>query len=202
MIKRKGALKVKDLKDIIENVKNDKSSDFDNFPDIELYMDQVIACMAKQNISFSDGENLTPAMINNYIKAGLLPRANGKRYTREHLAYLSMIFRLKQVLSVKETDTLLKDGMKEKSTGEYYRNFIGKTKEYIGELSSELDAAGEDAIADMALSAALKSYIYKTAAEYLIAKIDAENSAADEKAKKEKKEKDKEKKEKDKDKDK
>ena len=48
-------------------------------PDIEFYMDQVISFMTRQHIGLEDGELLTPAMVNNYIKHGLLPRAKGKK---------------------------------------------------------------------------------------------------------------------------
>ena len=44
---------------------------------------------------------LTPAMINNYIKDRLIPRAEAKKYTPAHLALLIMIGTLKQVLSIR-----------------------------------------------------------------------------------------------------
>lgn len=59
---------------------------WESLPDIPLYMDQVVSYLARQLISFGEGDSLTPAMINNYIKDGLLARANGKKYDQEHLA--------------------------------------------------------------------------------------------------------------------
>ena len=58
-------------------------------PDIGLYMDQLISYMPRQLIHYGEGEALTSAMVNNYIKDGALPRADGKRYSRTHLAPLS-----------------------------------------------------------------------------------------------------------------
>ena len=49
-------------------------------PDIALYMDQIISFMPRQLIHFDESEALTSAMVNNYIKDGLVPRAEGKRY--------------------------------------------------------------------------------------------------------------------------
>ena len=69
------------------------------FPDIGLYKDQVLSYMYRQLINFEEGGQLTSAMVNNYIKDGLLPRADGKKYSREHLAGLTRV-PLKQVLSV------------------------------------------------------------------------------------------------------
>ena len=45
-------------------------------------------------------------MVNNYIKDGVVPRAEGKRYHAEHLAYLTMVCVLKQVLAVKDAALL------------------------------------------------------------------------------------------------
>ena len=41
-------------------------------------------------------------MVNNYIKDGHLPRAEGKRYSKAHLAYLTELCALKTVLPVRE----------------------------------------------------------------------------------------------------
>lgn len=62
-------------------------------------------------------------MINNYIKDGLLPRANDKKYSREHLACLLMIARLKQTLSVKDTGLLLKSDIADGSIEDYFNGF-------------------------------------------------------------------------------
>lgn len=70
-------------------------------------MDQLISYMPRQLIHYGEGEALTSAMVNNYIKDGALPRADGKRYSRTHLAYLTAICALKQVLSVKDAGALL-----------------------------------------------------------------------------------------------
>ena len=39
-------------------------------PDIGLYMDQLISYMPRQLIHYGEGESLTSAMVNNYIKDG------------------------------------------------------------------------------------------------------------------------------------
>ena len=77
-------------------------------PDLGLYMDQVITYI-EQQLKPLYGEAaknlLTPAMINNYVKSGLLHRPQGKKYNREHLALLMMIVTLKPVASM---DDILK----------------------------------------------------------------------------------------------
>ena len=50
---------------------------WDELPDIPLYMDQVVSYLARQISGLGEAGALTPAMINNYMKDGLLERANG-----------------------------------------------------------------------------------------------------------------------------
>ena len=94
-----------ELKHILET---QRPADWEKLPDISLYMDQVIAYLPRQQIRFGEGEEMTSAMVNNYIKDGLLPRAEGKRYNRTHLAYRTAISALKQVLSVKVMAVLIR----------------------------------------------------------------------------------------------
>lgn len=81
------------------------------FPDMELYMDQAAAFMNKKLEIYQKNENepvMTKAMISNYVKHDMLPKPNKKKYSREHLAMLTMIFYLKGVLQVQEIESLMK----------------------------------------------------------------------------------------------
>jgi len=79
-------------------------------PDLGLYMDQVITYIEHQ-LEPLYGEAakslLTPSMINNYVKSGLVPRPVGKKYYREHLALLMMIVTLKPVASMDDIARLI-----------------------------------------------------------------------------------------------
>ena len=68
---------------------------WDALQDIPLYMDQVLTYMDRQLIKADGSDSLTSAMVNNYTKSGLVPRAAGKKYSRDHLAYLTAICILK-----------------------------------------------------------------------------------------------------------
>lgn len=79
-------------------------------PDIGLYMDQVQTYIDRQLALYRRDENdrlLTPAMINNYIKDNVIPRAEIKKYNPTHLALLILIGTLKQVLSIPNLSNLL-----------------------------------------------------------------------------------------------
>lgn len=83
---------------------------WEELPDIDLYMDQVITLIDRYLsplVENSDGHIITAAMINNYVKLNIMPKPNKKRYERIHLAYLIVITILKQVLLISE----VKDGI-------------------------------------------------------------------------------------------
>lgn len=81
---------------------------WDELPDIELYMDQVINLVSKYLgpiLSHQDQPMLTKSMVNNYVKLGLIPAPVKKKYSRVHLAFLIAITLLKQVLTIPEIKT-------------------------------------------------------------------------------------------------
>lgn len=84
-----------------------KSTDI---PNIDLYMDQVTSFMEKQLKStkrYEDDKILTKTMINNYAKNDLLPAPDKKKYSKEHLLLLIFIYYFKNILSMKDIESLL-----------------------------------------------------------------------------------------------
>ncbi|MBQ5858850.1 MAG: DUF1836 domain-containing protein [Peptococcaceae bacterium] len=78
---------------------------WEELPDIELYMDQVITLIERYLTPLvweHDSKVITPAMINNYVKLNIMPKPIKKRYERTHLAYLIVITILKQVILITE----------------------------------------------------------------------------------------------------
>ena len=115
-----------ELMDLKERMEHERPAQWHELPDIALYMDQIIAYMPRQLIRFDDREALTSAMVNNYIKDGLVPRAAGKRYGPIHLGYLTAVCALKKVLSVRDIGILLRAGeARNKSPEELYQYFCG-----------------------------------------------------------------------------
>ena len=86
-------------------------------PDLGLYMDQVVTYIERQlEPLYGPAAKglLTPSMINNYVKSGLVQRPLGKKYYREHLAQLMMIITLKPVASMDNIARLIaRDGITE-----------------------------------------------------------------------------------------
>ncbi|MBM6613924.1 DUF1836 domain-containing protein [Desemzia sp. RIT804] len=78
---------------------------WDDLPDIDLYMDQVITLIENYLMIFNpthDKKIITSSMVNNYVKLKLIPKPVKKRYTKKHLAYLIAISILKQVITIPE----------------------------------------------------------------------------------------------------
>lgn len=72
---------------------------WNDFPDIDLYMDQLINLVNRYLKGFLPNP-LTPSMVNSYVKKGLLQRPEKKKYQRQHLAELMIISLFKSVYSL------------------------------------------------------------------------------------------------------
>ena len=82
----------------------------EDIPNIDLYMDQVTTFMESHLSStkrYPEDKILTKTMINNYAKNHLLPSPVKKRYTKEHVLLLIFIYYFKNILSIKDIETLL-----------------------------------------------------------------------------------------------
>jgi len=160
---------MKELTELIERLSSEQPADWDSLPDIELYRDQVLGYMRRQHSLQPEEAQLTGAMINNYIKIGLLPRANGKRYTKDHLVYLTAICSLKQVLSVGETDQLLKLQPNISDARGFYEEYLRNMEEAFRETSGKLNEnQTEEQLAAAALQLAISSYAEKLACQKIL----------------------------------
>lgn len=75
---------------------------WDELPDFELYMDQVLSLTGRylEGMPNPEGSKLTASMINNYVKVKIIPAPQGKRYSRRHVAYLLLLCVLKPILPI------------------------------------------------------------------------------------------------------
>lgn len=167
-------------------LQQDRPENWETLPDIELYMDQVVSYLPRQSVG-GKLPSMTSAMINNYVKDGLLPRACGKRYHKEHLIYLTAIGLLKNVLTVRDMKLLLDSEIREGEETAFYEKFLRGIDEAFAQVDGDIDPAlGEEELPQMAMRLALASCAAKTACEELVAIIRAKNPEEDPKAKKEK----------------
>ena len=100
--------------------------DWEDFPELPLYMDQVIYLMDQYLSPLpreAEQKAVTQAMINNYVKLGIIPRPNKKRYARVHLAFLVMVCVLKQTISTAEIKKLVPAELGEEEIRARYEAF-------------------------------------------------------------------------------
>lgn len=181
---------MEELLDLKKRMEQERPASWEQLPDIALYMDQIISFMPRQLIHFDDSEGLTSAMVNNYIKDGLVPRAEGKRYGPIHLGYLTAVCALKKVLSVKDTGKLIAAGKEitdspEKLYGYFCRALDHALEDTAGTLDENTP---RDELAKLALDLAMRSYANQLACARILELLQpAEAEQAKEKKSKPKK---------------
>ena len=115
---------------------------WEELPELELYMDQVVVLINKYLGGFGMS-SLTSSMINNYVKLKAVPAPHKKRYNRIHLAYLLMICSLKYTLSIPQIQKIIPIYETEEEVRCLYNNFFLNHKKTIDYLSGQFKAAFE-----------------------------------------------------------
>jgi len=160
-----------------ENIKESNPGEWNRLPEIYLYMDQVLTYMNKQLHLFERDENtclLSSSMINNYVKDGVLPRPNQKKYSREHLALLTVICMLKQVLAIQDIKTLIKALLQNTSKSEMYDRFSEAQVAAMKDISKrvmETASQGEADLTRLAIELSVEANARRTAAERILSEL-------------------------------
>lgn len=112
--------------------------DWESLPDLDLYMDQVITYLEKElsPLTVEEHEKLiTPFMINNYVKAKLIPNPIKKKYSKEHLGFILGICSVKQVLSISDISKL-RSRLKSDNIEDLYQIFIKNWQDNLHSIAS------------------------------------------------------------------
>lgn len=94
------------LHDIARYLRDYESSRWDVFPEFDLYMEQLLGCAGRPldfnglHLEGAEEQELTAHRVNNYVKQGIIPPPEGRRYSREHLSRLYILRMLKGMLSL------------------------------------------------------------------------------------------------------
>lgn len=178
---------MEELKQLKQRLEQERPAAWEELPDLALYMDQVISYMPRQLISFKEDDLLTSAMVNNYIKDGLVPRAEGKRYGPVHLGYLTAVCAMKKVLSVKDMRAMLDSVPDGKEPRSIYNYFCRAMDTALSEAAANLNVdTPEDELPNLALSLGLRSYANQLACARVLDVIRERSEQADKKHKSEK----------------
>ena len=97
--------------DFIKKILDDIDTfNIDDIPNIDLYMDQVTTYLNDKfanTKSHEDDKLMTKTMINNYVKSHLLPSPEKKKYTKDHMMVLIMIYFFKNIISINDVNKLI-----------------------------------------------------------------------------------------------
>lgn len=128
---------------------------WEQLPDLGLYMDQVITFLERHYEGRGGGKQrmITPAMVNNYVKSGLVVRPVGKKYGREQIAQLMMLCALKQAMSLEDLKGVIGHPV-EGSVAALYETFRGLQQSANEAVAREWDAL-------TALECAMKAATYQ-----------------------------------------
>ena len=111
---------------------------WNDLPEIELYMDQVITYMNDKlkDTYFYDEKFITKSMINNYVKTGIVHPPVKKHYTKSHLAYFLVLTILKRCYSMQQITSLLRiyTNMKDSTIEQAYDLFISRFENSLNDV--------------------------------------------------------------------
>ena len=121
-----------------EDIENFHMPRWEELPEIDLYLDQVVTFIDKYLHDYLQYENdnkenkiVTKTMINNYVKQKVMDAPIQKKYNRNSLAYLFVICILKQVYSINDIDKLIKTILKDTPIDVAYNGFCDTLEDAI-----------------------------------------------------------------------
>lgn len=92
------------LRALMEQAVDDADLVSAEIPSIDLYLEQILQLVAEKGNQGSSAvdRTLTKNMINNYSKDGLITPVKGKKYTKEQIVQMLVVYSLKNTLSIEE----------------------------------------------------------------------------------------------------
>ena len=129
---------------VIETIQQFKLPTYDEIPDMGLYLEQTSNYM-NQYFKILPDQEITPSMISNYVKKGLVDRSIKKKYYRDQIASFMFIAIAKNVLSIDRINQLfvLQVRTYDKQTAyEYMRLELENILDYVFGLKESLDDIG------------------------------------------------------------
>lgn len=146
----------KTLKNWLKDLDNFKYPSYEDFPDIDLYMDQVVTYLEKLFQVFATSsldKQITSSMINNYVKGEVISAPIQKKYNKEHLSLIEEICSLKQVLSIAEIKQILdvqySDGSRSETFNSYKSIAEGEMKNVVSRCNERLEGISENNISEL-----------------------------------------------------
>ena len=152
---------------------------WNELPNIDLYMDQVLNYIESSLKDYikSDEKFITKTMINNYVKGEVVSAPIAKKYNREHIALIEEVCTLKQVLSIAEVKQVIDERYKkgEVDNAEIFNSFnalvTSKNKEAINLTKEALENIDENdltSLTNLAVNLACTANAYITISKRIL----------------------------------
>lgn len=129
---------------ITERLRLTEDIKINDIPDMDLYMEQLLTFLNSRLAPCKrepKDKVLTKTMINNYTKDQLLPPPKNKKYDKDHIMLLILVYQLKNVLSIRDIKQLFGPILKDMSIpdddviplADIYSTFLAIKKEQFAE---------------------------------------------------------------------
>ncbi len=106
-------------------------------PNIDLYIDQLVCFLEQYLAGYIKNDNekeekiITKTMINNYVKHSAIKPPINKKYNKEHIASLFVIFVLKEVYSINDIKRLIALAIQTSPIEQAYDRFCSELEKAI-----------------------------------------------------------------------
>jgi len=158
---------------------------WEDFPNIELYMDQVVALLNEYLgifIAPKGDMQITSTMINNYVKLKTIPAPVKKKYSKKHLAYLVMVCVLKQTLSMSTISSIIPPHLDDNELKRIYDSFVVNHSKAYSYVSDQIYSVArrfledkestEEKLEDLVLQVAVSANIFKLITDWISTRAD------------------------------
>lgn len=153
---------------------------YKDLPTFMIYSDQLLEVVDRALEPFLpllgvDARAVSASMVNNYVKAGIMPKPVKKKYSRNHVATLLVIALMKEVFSLDEIKRGLALAERERPLHEAYDAFCEATEREYRHVFSGKGSVEDPGMIDLACRAlATKLYV-----RYQLDRLECAQAAAD-----------------------
>ena len=159
---------------------------YEELPDIDLYMDQMITYLERQLQPFALStldKQITSSMINNYVKGECIPSPTCKRYNKEHIALILQICLLKRACSIADIKQILDSNYLSTDFRETYNDFkensdkiLHETSQQTKEKLANVETNDHQALLNLALELSLTANANIMIAKRILSYIEIQNN--------------------------
>ncbi|MBE7098324.1 DUF1836 domain-containing protein [Bacillus wiedmannii] len=139
---------MENINKLLETLHLEKNITLEDIPNVDLYVDQVVQLFENtySDTTRTDDEKvLTKTMINNYAKGKLFIPIKNKKYSKEHMILISLIYQLKGALSINDikssleniNESLLNDDSFELNT--LYKDYLSLTEKNVESFTQDVN---------------------------------------------------------------